>query len=243
MLWKWKLARSLDDVLHLLNGESKYDHPVPDARICMTWRGDHPRFWVFATKAARTKEPYEGLGGWGCTLATEPDDVMRFLSNDDHYPGTGIHAQIAAAWAGDHHRFFVFYRNALPGHGPAPVPSEWGWKLATDADDALAFLNGSGAYSHPVSMARVATAHRDDHDEYFIFYQRSPDEGTAGTWQWQTVASADGVPGTADVKGQPPVDFQVVAPSDSVGSFQVFTHPGEPLGGDAALTGARRAGG
>jgi hypothetical protein len=31
----------------------------------------------------------------------------------------------------------------------------WSWKLATDTDDSLDFLNGTDSYSRPVSEARI----------------------------------------------------------------------------------------
>ncbi len=242
MLWKWKLARSAEDVLHLLNGDTKHDHPVPDARLCMTWRGDHPRFWVFATKAARRPERHDGLGGWGQKKATQADDVMEFLNGAGPYPAPVRHMQIAATWVGDHHEFHVFYRDPAPGQEPPPATGGWGWKLATTADDALQFLNGTGLYEHPVTAARIATAHRDHHDEHFIFYQRSTDMDPIEDWRWQSVATEDEVRGAVDAKGGPPLDFQVAAPSADLGSFQVFTHPADQVVDLTAATGAEVSG-
>ena len=242
MLWKWKLARDPDDVLHLLNGESKYDRPTPDARICMIWRGDHPQFWVFATKAAKAQEPHDGLGGWSWKLVNEADDALRFLRGDVPYPGPVGHIQIAAAWTGDHHRFYVFYRNPIPGCEPVPVPGDWGWKLATDSDDAVRFLNGRGSYLHPVTTARIATAYRDHHDELFVFYQSTPDADPVDTWRWQAVGSPDGVRVAVDRKGHAPVDFQVSAPDAGLGTFQLFTNARRRALPDAAFTGAQLAG-
>jgi hypothetical protein len=237
MLWKWKLARDPDDVLHLLNGESKYDRPTPDARICMIWRGDHPQFWVFATKAARTTEPYDGLGCWGWKLATDADDALQFLRGGEPYLGPVGQTQIASAWAGDHQRFYVFYRHPVPGHEPVPVPGDWGWKLATGSQDALEYLNGGGAYAHPLTTARIATSHRHHNDELFIFYQRSATADPVPDWRWQTVGSADGVRLAVDRKGRPPLDFQVAAQPVGLGSFHLFTNGVGRAHEDAALIG------
>jgi hypothetical protein len=236
MLWKWKLARNLDDVLHLLNGETKYDRPVPDARICMTWRGDHPQFWVFANKAPKATEPHDGLGGWGWKLATEADDALRFLRGDEPYSAPVGQAQIAAAWTGDHHLFYVFHRNLIPGHQPEQIQHDWGWKLSTDLHDALLFLNGGGTYAQPVSTARIATAHRDHHDEFFMFYQPGSKLPSRTNWQWQAVHSADAVRDAVDHKGEPRMDFQVAGPPPGNGTFQLFTRPVDRSARRAART-------
>ncbi|HEX2805987.1 MAG TPA: hypothetical protein VHN80_07450 [Kineosporiaceae bacterium] len=238
MLWKWKLARDPDDVLHLLNGETKYDRPTPDARICMIWRGDHPQFWVFATKAAKTQTPHDGLGSWSWKLATEADEALQFLRGDELFCGPLRQTQIAAAWAGDHHRFYVFHRDPAPGHEQATVPGDWGWTLVRDSDDALLFLNSYKADSHPVTTARIATAYRDHHDELFIFYQRTLRTDRVDTWRWQTVDSADGVRVAVDRKRRNPMDFQVAAPSPGLGAFQLFTTNDKRRLAGAGLTGA-----
>jgi hypothetical protein len=228
MLWKWKLGRDLDDVLHLLNGETRYDRPVPDARVCMAWRGDHPQFWVFARKAAKIREPHDGLGGWNWKLATDADDVLRFLSGDGPYGGPVAEAQIAAAWAGDHHRFYVFFRSVVPGYDLEP--GNWNWRLTTDSSDVVAFLNGAGASPNAVTTARIATAHRDHHDEFFIFYRCEVAPTLAGddsaeAWRWHAAGSPDDVRKVVEGKGRPPMDFQVAAPPVGYGVFQVFTTP------------------
>lgn len=224
MAWKCKSARTVNDVLHLLNGESRYDRPVPDARICMAWRGEHPHFWVFAPKAVRSRQPHDGLGDWAVRTSTDPDEVMRLLGGEESSSGRIDHLQVCAAWVSDHHEFLVFHRIASGEADPTMDPGNWGWKLSTRAVDALDFLNGNGPYDDPVSAARIATAHRDHHDEYFVFYQR---EGRppAGEWAWQAVTSANAVRGLVEVRDAPPVDFQIAAPSVDLGSFQVFAHP------------------
>jgi hypothetical protein len=224
MLWKWKLARDLDDVLHLLNGETRYDHPVPDARVCMTWRGDHPQFWVFATKASKAREPHDGFGGWGWRVVGTPEDALRFLRGEDPGADPVGQAQVAAVWTGRDHRFYVFYRRASPTHRPAP--GDWGWRLAGDADDVLTFLNGEGSGGGPLATARIATVHRDHHDEYYVFHRDAGDQRPGDRWSRHEIGSADGVRAAVDRKGHLPMDFQVVAPAPGHGTFQLFTRPG-----------------
>jgi hypothetical protein len=51
------------------------------------------------------------------------------------------------------------------------MPSTWGWKLSTDPDDVMNFLNGKGAYKDPVKDARVTVMWRDTYEEFYIFYK------------------------------------------------------------------------
>ncbi|MFN8078136.1 MAG: hypothetical protein U0Q19_01090 [Kineosporiaceae bacterium] len=224
MGWKWKSARAVDDVLHLLNGETRYDRPVPDARICMAWRGEHPYFWVFATKAARSRVPHEGLGGWAVRSVRRPEEVVAFLDGEEARSGRVDHLQVCVAWVGDHHEFWIFHRIASGEADPTVVFGGWSWQLCTRAVAALDFLNGTASQAGPVSAARIATAHRDRHDEYFIFYQQNL-RGPHGVWSWQAATSPDAVRGTVEVKDAATRDFQIAAPSADLGSFQVFTHP------------------
>jgi hypothetical protein len=242
MLWKWKLGRDLDDVLHLLNGETRYDQPVPDARVCMAWRGDHPRFWVFAKKAERIRWPHDGVGGWGWKVATDADDVLSFLCGERTNTGPITQAQITATWVGDHYRFYVFYRSAVLGREQEAATGGWGWRLVPGAKDALSFLNGGldgdSADPMPVPTARIAAVHRDHHDEFFVFYRHAVDAEPVEAWRWHAVGSPDDVRRVVERKAEPSVDFQVAAPPTGYGAFQLFTAPAARR---AELSGAVRS--
>jgi hypothetical protein len=228
MLWKCKLGRDLDEVLHLLNGKTQYDRPVPDARVCMAWRGDHPRFWVFAKKAAKSRVPGDGTGRWQWKLAFDADDVLRFLRGAEPYSGPVAEAQVVTAWTGTHHRFHVFYRATVPGRDEAPPVSDWQWTCLTDPKDTLALLNGSDCGDGPVVTARIATAHRNHRDEYFVFYSRARRGGrgeTEDVWRWHRAGSSNDVRRVVERGNEQPLDFQVAAPPLGYGLFQVFTAP------------------
>ncbi len=51
------------------------------------------------------------------------------------------------------------------------MPSSWGWKLSTDPDDVMNFLNGKGAYKRPVKDFRVGGTWRGTYTEFYIFYK------------------------------------------------------------------------
>jgi hypothetical protein len=64
------------------------------------------------------------------------------------------------------------------------VPRGWGWKKATDPDDAMRFLNGTGAYGHPVEEARIGAFWTGGHREIYVFYRRGNASTRAG-WGWK----------------------------------------------------------
>jgi hypothetical protein len=229
MLWKWKQARDCDEVVHLLNGETRHDQPVPAARVCMAWRGDHPRFWVFATKASKGRDADNVPVHWGWRCVAEPDDVLRLLRGGDPGVGPVAQAQVAVTWTGRERRFYVVYRVAVAGQTSIGA-GDWSWTLAGSTDEVLRLLNGGEEGARPLTTARIAATHRDHHDEFFVFHRRDPDAKAVGRWHWQTVASADDVRAAVDRKGTPPVEFQVVAPPAGTGTFQLFTGPGTPAG-------------
>ena len=52
------------------------------------------------------------------------------------------------------------------------MSDSWGWKLATEPDDAMNFLNGTGAYQTPVKDAKICAVWKGTHLEFYIFYHK-----------------------------------------------------------------------
>ena len=175
--WGWKLATSPDDVMNFLNGSGAYTVPVAEARIGAIWKGTHSRFYIFY----RRTSPPSG-GGWAWKLATDPDDVRNFLSGSGSYAHPVRDAQIAAFRKGGHNEFYVFYQGP---DSDETFHTCWAWKLANNASDAMDFLNGTGAYQHPVTVARIAALNRDGRDELYIFYQRAVRGEPINNWYWK----------------------------------------------------------
>jgi hypothetical protein len=67
----------------------------------------------------------------------------------------------------------------------------WGWKLATDPDDALNFINGAGAYEHPVGEFRICATWNGSYIAFYIFYRTGPDAGKKGDWGWKKAMTID----------------------------------------------------
>lgn len=182
--WGWKLATDPSDVISFLNGTGAYDNPVSETRISMIWKGNHAEFYLFYRQ-----QPTSGsAGGWGWKLAANPDDVHHFLNGTGGYTQPVKDAQIAAMWKGDHPEFYIFYQR--PTAGERAIAS-WGWKLAPDPSDAMNFLNGTGGYRHPVTTARIAALEKDDHDEFYIFYQKAAVGSPISNWKWKLATTMD----------------------------------------------------
>lgn len=224
MLWKCKTAHDADEVLHLLNGEKRFDLPVPDARVCMTWRGDHPQFWVFARSAGKSGAVDPGAGEWGWWSGDSTEGVLDLLRGGQRGE-VPVAAQVAGAWTGDRHVFYCFYRRPPAGSAP-PVDGDWEVASVTGAAGTLAFLNGAGA-SSPLAAARLAAVHREHRDEFFVFHRRGG--GRDATWSWRSVGSAEEVRRAVQPAERPaaPVaaDFQVAASPAAPGAFHVFMAP------------------
>lgn len=182
--WSWKLATDPDDVLNFLNGTGAYGSPAGEARISVIWKGNHSEFYVFY----RPQPASGSAGGWGWKLATEPDDVYNFLNGLGTYAEPVKDAQIAAMWKANHPEFYVFYQNPAAGE---TVEGNWAWKLAPDPSDAMNFLNGTGAYQHPVTTARIAALEKNGHDEFYIFYQGPTVGNPINNWYWKLATAVD----------------------------------------------------
>jgi hypothetical protein len=75
--------------------------------------------------------------------------------------------RICATWNGSYTAFYVFYR---PGHD-AGKKGDWGWKKATEIDDAWNFINGTGAYDKPVKDFAICAVNKMSYEEFFVFYR------------------------------------------------------------------------
>lgn len=182
MTWGWKLATSVDDAIAFLNGVAPYTSPVSTARICVMWKDNHPEFYIFYKSTKKQTD------GWGWKLATDPDDVRHFMNGSGSYARPVREAQIAAFWKKNHSEFYVFYRIPSPGEH---IVADWGWKLAYDPSDAMNFLNGTNAYRHPVTSARIAALEHAGQKQFYIFYQRTADGEPIDNWAWKLATKAD----------------------------------------------------
>lgn len=112
-------------------------------------------------------ESNDTVADWGWKLAPTAEDAYNFINGFDSYSSSHKLGEIAAAKDG----FYIFYRSS-------PVnDSTWGWKLASDMEDASNFLNRKGAYTtgNPKNNIRVAKNSKG----FYIFYQG---ENSSANW-------------------------------------------------------------
>ncbi len=90
----------------------------------------------------------------------------------------------------------------------------WGWKLATDPDDVINFLNGRPPYRHKIKDAEITAANRGSHIEFFIFYRSDRMTDPTGGWGWKLANNIDDVKNFMRGEGnygKPPGQAKIVA--------------------------------
>ena len=90
----------------------------------------------------------------------------------------------------------------------------WGWKLASEPDEVINFLNGSPPFEHPVGEAHVTALWNGDYVAFHIFYRPGEPGQPPGTWGWKLAADPDDAKNFLNGTGpycQPPEEAQVMA--------------------------------
>lgn len=215
--WEWKTFDTPEDVLKLLNGQPPSHQPaVTEARVIAVTNGSRPAFQVFY-RPGLPGTP----GNWGWKKSPTPDDALNFLNGKAPYLHSVANAEIAAFQTRASLEFFIFYAAASSN-----APGRWGWKKSSDPDDVLNFLNGTGAYQHAVSTARVVGAGTVS-PVFYVFYQREAVGGALANWGWKKLSTAHIDDAQHFVNGEAPStdpvpDFEI---SEAVasGTPQIFT--------------------
>ena len=123
---------------------------------------------------------------WGWKLATDPTDALNFINGAGTYQHPPSDLKITATGNGPHPSFYIFYQRD-PGLLPA---GGWGWKRATNVQDAWNFVNGTGGYSGAVSDVRICGVANAGHAEFHIFYRKSA-PARSGRWGWKLAPTLD----------------------------------------------------
>ncbi len=160
--WAWKLATEPDDVHNFLNGFGSYLQPVKNAHIAALWKGSHREFYIFYQRPIAGETP---VGSWGWKLASDPSDAMDFLNGQGGYSHPVTTARIVALDRDSRDEFYIFYQKTVV----AERISNWTWKLATTTDDAYNYINGLGAYGHPVKGFDLAALWKGSHSRFYVF--------------------------------------------------------------------------
>jgi hypothetical protein len=207
--WGWKLATDPDDVQHFLCGSGSYAHPIKEAQIAAFWKENHCEFYVFYKNPA-PGEPV--VANWGWKLAPDPTDAMNFLNGTSGYSHPVTTARITALEHAGQEEFYVFYQRAVEGQ---PI-GNWAWKLATTADDALNFVNGTGDYHRPAKGFEIGSFWTGSYNRFYVF----TNQGTR-IWLQSPLANERFVQGEsvhlrALVTGEQPVDGSALRWSSSL---------------------------
>ncbi len=106
----------------------------------------------------------------------------------------------------------------------------WGWKLATDPDDVMNFINGCNGYDHPVKAAHVTAVRNGEQIAFHVFYQPGAPGQPPGHWGWKK--SADPADAIAFLNGADPYCLApeqaivAAASQNGVPEFYIFyTYP------------------
>ncbi|WP_044398348.1 hypothetical protein [Lacinutrix sp. Hel_I_90] len=180
--WGWKRSPNPNDVMDFLNGEGAYSKPVKDARISVVWKDNYYDFIIHYSNG----ENSESNPGWGWKLATTIEDAYNFVNTRGRYTTKIKDFKICGVWKNNHPEYYIFYKTGQ-------IKTNWGWKLATNLDDAKNFLNAESSYTRPVKLARIASIHKGSHTEYYIFYQFASAEDSISNFLWKKSFDPDDV--------------------------------------------------
>ena len=115
-------------------------------------------------EANLSREP----AGWECEEMTSPSEVVDFL-NAAYSRNQPMHVdQIVAYWDGDGEHFFVLYEKSESVDGS----TTWGWKLSTNVNDMLAFINADSPYQTCLSDFFICSLWKGRYSAFYIFYSR-----------------------------------------------------------------------
>src|SRR5579871_1344610 len=202
--WGWKRATDPDDVCSFLSGSGRYRHPVKDAQIAALRDGNHTEFNVLYQSPALQERV---CANWGWKLATDPSDVMNFLNGAADYRHPVTTARIAALEKDGHEQFYLFYQRAAEGD---PIDN-WSWKLATEADDALNFVNGQGAYHKGVKGFQAVALRQGSTPRFYLFANQGTRIWPQSPLENERTVLGEPVRLTALVTGDRPLDGDALA--------------------------------
>lgn len=145
-------------------------------------------FWICVTAVVSTSLVAE-VGAWGWKSSSNPDDVMNCINGTGAYQTPAKEVRICAYSKNNQKEFTVFYLNA----SATQPKGKWQWKYASDPNDVMNLLNGTGAYKYPATEAEVCALYYQNRVEFYVFYQQSTSQQPKGTWQWKLATDADDI--------------------------------------------------
>lgn len=71
--------------------------------------------------------------------------------------------------------------------------SGWGWKMATDPDDVVNFLNSKAPYKQKITEAEITGVNKGAYLEFMVFYRTDGLVKKTGGWGWKKATTPDDV--------------------------------------------------
>jgi hypothetical protein len=168
---------------------------------------------------------------WGWKRSQTPTDMMNFLNGTDAYNYPTKKARVCAVRKPGYKDFIAFYQFA---ESKQPK-GNWGWKLATDVDDAHNFINGLGAYQYPVRDAQIGLMWESSYPAYYIFYVGGTADDNSGSWGWKSAPTPEDALNFLNGRGAyntPIKNARIAAKNNNYSEFIIFyqsaTNEGPP---------------
>lgn len=186
-----------------------------------------PKDMQFGEQVNVTFDYYTAVfGTWGWKLASDINDAHDFLNGNGAYQNPVLDARVTAVWTGTKTSFYIFYASGTGGR----FFGNWGWKLASNIEDAHNFINGKGAYQNPVKDAEITAVNTGTQTQFYIFYRAGTEDCLFGNWGWKLASSIADAHDFINGKGayQNPVrDARIVSVwTGTAMSFYVFYQSG-----------------
>jgi hypothetical protein len=175
--WGWKRATTPNDMMNFLRTTPPYTQKIYRAEITGTLKNSQDDFIAFY----QSGEGGDSSSSWGWKRATEPNDMMNFLSTTEPYTQIIKRAEITAMDKGSYVDFIVFYQT---GDSSDPQGG-WGWKRATSPDDVMNFLNTTAPYTQIIKRADITAVDKGSYIDFIVFYQPGDSSDPHGGWGWK----------------------------------------------------------
>lgn len=209
--WEWKLATDPHDVQNFLSGSESYIHPVKEAQIAAFWKIDHSEFYIFY----KNPEPGEQVSAkWGWKFAPDSSDAVNSLNGTESYIHPVTTARITALERNGHEEFYIFYQ---PGEGE--LISNWAWNLATTADDALNFVNGTDEYQNSVKGFEIGSYWTGNYSRFYIFTNHGTQIWPQSPLENERFVQGEPIHFRAHVTGEQPINYSDLRWSSSIDGF------------------------
>lgn len=126
---------------------------------------------------------------WGWKRATTTDDMLNFLNSTAPYNQKIKRSEVTAVNKESYDDYIAFYQSGESGD----ALKSWGWKRATEVEDAWNFLNTTPPYTQVITNAEITAVNKGAYTDFIIFYQTGTTGDPHGGWGWKRATDSDDV--------------------------------------------------